>query len=117
MSFGGAIRKGDRMSPREEEVFAFLGAGLMNKQIAWELGIGEATVKALVSAVLRKTGAFSRSQVVLIFHKIPLAVELKKARAARIARTAPPLSLPPPAAGADAKPAAALITQTHLLRL
>ncbi len=90
------------MSPREEEVFRFLGAGLMNKEIAWELGIGEATVKALVSAVLRKVGATSRSQAALLAHNIPLAEELDKARAAaRIERTPSPLSLP--AAGARAR--------------
>ncbi len=81
------------MSPREEEVFAFLGAGLMNKQIAWELRIGEATVKALVSAVLRKIGATSRSQAALLAHDIPLAEELERARAAMVERTPPPLSL------------------------
>ena len=40
MSFGGEIKKGDRLSPREEEVFRFLGAGLFNKQIAWEQSRG-----------------------------------------------------------------------------
>jgi DNA-binding NarL/FixJ family response regulator len=89
MSFPGPIKKGDRMSPREDEVFRFLGAGLMNKQIAYELGIGEATVKALVSAVLRKVGATSRSQAALLAHKIPLADELDKARARRIERPTP----------------------------
>lgn len=102
MSFGGEIRKGDRLSPREEEVFRFLAAGLMNKQIAWELGIGEATVKALVSTVLRKTGATSRSQAALLAHGIAIEEELDKARAAaRIERTAPPLCLPAPAAGVE----------------
>jgi DNA-binding NarL/FixJ family response regulator len=87
LSFGGEIRKGDRMSPREEEVFRFLGAGLMNKQIAWELGIGEATVKALVSTVLRKTGTINRSQAALAAHGITLADEIDRARAARIERS------------------------------
>ena len=65
--------------------------GLLNKQIAYELGIGEATVKALVSAVLRKSGAINRSQVVLIVHGICLNSELEKDRAAaRIRKNATP---------------------------
>lgn len=103
LSFSGPIKKSDRMSPREEEVYRFLGSGLMNKQIAWELGIGEATVKALVSTVLRKTGATSRSQAALLAHGIPIEEELDKARAAaRIERTPTPLCLPAPAAGVEA---------------
>jgi DNA-binding CsgD family transcriptional regulator len=97
------------MSPREKEVYRFLACGLMNKQIAWELGIGEATVKALVSAVLRKAGASSRSQVALIAHGISLEAELDRARAARVDRLpeplalpAPPLRLPAPEAGVEA---------------
>jgi DNA-binding CsgD family transcriptional regulator len=111
MSFGGEIRKGDRLSPREDEVFRFLGAGLMNKQIAWELGIGEATVKALVSAVLRKTGTCTRSQLALVCHGISLEEELTKARAAMVERTAPPLCLPAPAAGVEAQTAGAKANQ------
>nr|WP_246781316.1 LuxR C-terminal-related transcriptional regulator [Rhodoblastus sphagnicola] len=78
----------------------------MNKQIAYELGIGEATVKALVSAVLRKTGATSRSQAALLAHGIPIEDELARARAAtRVERTAAPLRLglpSAPPAGAEA---------------
>jgi DNA-binding CsgD family transcriptional regulator len=102
MSFPGPTKKGDRMSPREEEVLRFLAAGLMNKQIAHELGIGEVTVKALVSVVLRKTGAASRSQAAIIAHGFSLSVELTKARAAMVERTPPPLCLPTPAAGVEA---------------
>ncbi len=102
MSFGGEIKKGDRMSPREEEVYRYLAAAIMNKQIAWELGVGEATVKALVSAVFRKTGTCTRSQVVLIAHGFSLADELARARAARINRHPAPLALPTPAAGVEA---------------
>ncbi|WP_294534627.1 helix-turn-helix transcriptional regulator [uncultured Rhodoblastus sp.] len=90
------------MSPREEEVFRFLGAGLMNKQIAYELGIGEATVKALVSTVLRKTGTCTRSQLALVCHGISLAEELTKARAAMIDRNPPPLCLPAQVVESDA---------------
>ena len=49
-----------------------LGAGLLNKQIAYELGVSEATIKAHVTAVLRKLGASNRTQAVLIAGRLAL---------------------------------------------
>jgi DNA-binding NarL/FixJ family response regulator len=42
-----------------------MGEGLLNKQIAHELGVSEATVKAHVSAVLAKLGVENRTKAVL----------------------------------------------------
>ena len=42
-----------------------MGEGLLNKQIAYELGVSEATVKAHVSAVLQKLGVENRTKAVL----------------------------------------------------
>jgi len=39
--------------------------GRLNKQIAHELGVGEATVKAHVTMILRKLGVISRTQAVI----------------------------------------------------
>jgi DNA-binding NarL/FixJ family response regulator len=39
--------------------------GLLNKQIAYELNVSEATIKAHMTAILRKLGAHSRTQAVL----------------------------------------------------
>lgn len=47
-----------------------LGEGLLNKQIAYELGVSEATVKAHVSAILQKLGADSRTQAVIMVNRI-----------------------------------------------
>ena len=44
--------------------------GLLNKQIAYELGVSEATVKAHVSAILQKLGVESRTQAVIVASKI-----------------------------------------------
>ncbi len=44
--------------------------GLLNKQIAFELGVSEATVKAHVSAVLQKLGVDSRTQAVILLSRI-----------------------------------------------
>ena len=47
-----------------------LSEGLLNKQIAYELGVSEATIKAHVSAILQKLGVESRTQAVIAAAKI-----------------------------------------------
>ena len=47
-----------------------LSQGLLNKQIAYELKVSEATVKAHVSAILQKLGVDSRTQAVIAVSKI-----------------------------------------------
>jgi DNA-binding NarL/FixJ family response regulator len=49
-----------------------LSEGLLNKQIAYELGVSEATVKAHVSAILQKLGVESRTQAVIAASRIEL---------------------------------------------
>ena len=53
-----------------------LSQGLLNKQIAYELSVSEATVKAHVSAILQKLGVESRTQAVILATKIEQAQEL-----------------------------------------
>lgn len=52
------------LTPREQEVMAFVTAGLMNKQIAGELGLSEITVKVHRGNVTRKMGARSLADLV-----------------------------------------------------
>ena len=47
-----------------------LSEGLLNKQIAYELSVSEATVKAHVSAILQKLGVESRTQAVIAAARI-----------------------------------------------
>jgi DNA-binding NarL/FixJ family response regulator len=47
-----------------------LSEGLLNKQIAHELSVSEATIKAHVSAVLQKLGVDNRTQAVIAAAKI-----------------------------------------------
>jgi len=47
-----------------------LKEGLLNKQIAYELNVSEATVKAHVSAILQKLDVNSRTQAVIVASKI-----------------------------------------------
>jgi DNA-binding NarL/FixJ family response regulator len=51
-------------------VLMMLSEGLLNKQIAYELGVSEATIKAHVSAILQKLGVESRTQAVIAAAKI-----------------------------------------------
>jgi DNA-binding NarL/FixJ family response regulator len=58
-----------KLTPREKEVFALMTKGLMNKQIASQLGVSHATVKNHVTSILRKLGAKVRTEAVAIAHK------------------------------------------------
>ena len=58
------------LTPQQARVLGMLGEGLLNKQIAYELGVSEATVKAHVSAVLQKLGVESRTQAVIKLSRI-----------------------------------------------
>ena len=49
----------DTLSPREQEIMALITAGLLNKQVAAELGVAEITVKVHRSNMMRKMGARS----------------------------------------------------------
>ena len=53
------------LTPRQRTVLSLLERGMSNKAIARELGIGEITVKAHVSAILRKLGVENRLQAII----------------------------------------------------
>ena len=53
------------LTPQQFKVLQMLGAGRLNKQIAYDLGVSEATIKAHVTAILRKLGVTNRTQAVL----------------------------------------------------
>ncbi|MBP1851469.1 response regulator transcription factor [Rhizobium halophytocola] len=53
------------LTPQQGRVLSMLGEGLLNKQIAYELGVSEATIKAHVSAILLKLNVDSRTQAVI----------------------------------------------------
>jgi len=58
------------LTPQQVRVLMMLGEGLLNKQIAFKLGVSEATIKAHVSAILQKLGVESRTQAVIAAAKI-----------------------------------------------
>jgi DNA-binding NarL/FixJ family response regulator len=58
------------LTPQQVRVLMMLSQGLLNKQIAYELSVSEATVKAHVSAILTKLGVESRTQAVILAARI-----------------------------------------------
>jgi FixJ family two-component response regulator len=54
----------ETLTPREREVFALVSSGLMNKQIAAELGLAEITVKIHRGHIMKKMGARSLADLV-----------------------------------------------------
>ena len=63
------------LTPQQLRVLTALADGLLNKQIAYDLGLAENTVKVHVSAVLRKLGINSRTQAALIARALDPSVE------------------------------------------
>ena len=73
-NFAAAIAS---LTPQQFRVLTMLTEGLLNKQIAYELNVSEATIKAHVTAILRKLGVHSRTQAVIAAQR--LGVEPPKA--------------------------------------
>jgi len=64
------VRRLASLTPQQVRVLMMLSEGLLNKQIAYELSVSEATVKAHVSAILQKLGVESRTQAVIAAARI-----------------------------------------------
>jgi len=64
------LRRLSSLTPQQVRVLMMLKDGLMNKQIAYELSISEATVKAHVSAILQKLDVDSRTQAVILAQRL-----------------------------------------------
>jgi DNA-binding NarL/FixJ family response regulator len=72
----GSVRQGtepgpseEPLTPRQVAVLALLSKGHSNKQIARELDIGDVTVKAHMTAILRKLGVATRAQAIVAFQR------------------------------------------------
>ena len=64
--------KGKTLTNRQSQVLELVAQGLSNKQIAYEMGVSEATVKLHINALLRSIGATNRTQAVIIAQKMGL---------------------------------------------
>lgn len=71
----GTLARLKQLTPQQLRVLNMLKQGLLNKQIAHELNVGETTVKAHVSEILRKLGVASRTQAVIEVSKVMLPEE------------------------------------------
>jgi DNA-binding NarL/FixJ family response regulator len=61
------------LTPKQFRVLRLLQNGLLNKQIAFDLSITEATVKAHISAIFRKFNVNTRTQAVLMLKYLNIA--------------------------------------------
>ena len=63
----------ENLSPREREVLAHVVSGQLNKQIAFDLGIRERTVKAHRASIMDKLGAESVAELVCLVQELEIA--------------------------------------------
>ncbi|GLS84444.1 response regulator transcription factor [Paraferrimonas haliotis] len=65
----------DRLSeltPQQHKVLHMFAEGLLNKQIAYDLGVSEATIKAHATAIFRKLGVRNRTQAVIELQRLEM---------------------------------------------
>lgn len=69
-SLAASVRE---LTPQQFRVLQMVGVGLLNKQIAHELSVSEATIKAHMTAIMRKLRVTNRTQAVLIAGRLGLS--------------------------------------------
>ena len=62
-----------QLTPQQFKVLMMISQGLLNKQIAFELSVSEATVKAHVTAIMNKLGVSNRTQAVLAANRLSVS--------------------------------------------
>ena len=62
-----------QLTPQQFKVLMMMSQGLLNKQIAYELSVSEATVKAHVTAIMSKLGVSNRTQAVLAANQLSVS--------------------------------------------
>ncbi len=58
------------LTPQQHKVLQMLSDGLLNKQIAYELSVSEATIKAHMTAIFRKLNVKNRTQAVITLQQL-----------------------------------------------
>lgn len=69
---GSGRSKGKTLTNRQAQVLDLVAQGMSNKQIAYEMGVSEATVKLHINALLRSIGVTNRTQAVVTAQKMGL---------------------------------------------
>ena len=67
------------LTPQQFRVLGMIAEGLLNKQIAYELSVSEATIKAHMTAIMRKLNVSNRTQVALLARRLALDPALEAA--------------------------------------
>jgi DNA-binding NarL/FixJ family response regulator len=80
------------LTRQQLRVLNMVRQGMLNKQIAHELGVGETTIKAHVSEIMRKLNVVSRTQAVIEVTKLDYGSILAKAASRETEKDAPPRS-------------------------
>jgi DNA-binding NarL/FixJ family response regulator len=62
-----------QLTPQQFKVLMLMSQGLLNKQIAFDLGVSEATIKAHVTAIMNKLGVSNRTQAVLAANQLSVS--------------------------------------------
>lgn len=60
------------LTPQQYKVLQMFAEGLLNKQIAYDLGVSEATIKAHATAIFRKLGVRNRTQAVIALSQLEM---------------------------------------------
>lgn len=60
----------EQLTPQQFKVLQCIANGLLNKQIAYQLGVQETTIKQHVSAILRKLNCINRTQAGILFKQM-----------------------------------------------
>ncbi|GGD45373.1 DNA-binding response regulator [Croceicoccus pelagius] len=68
------LEKLARLTPAQRRILTLVSEGKLNKQIAHEMDISEATVKAHMTAIFRRLGVVNRTQAVLIAKQLDAAL-------------------------------------------
>jgi FixJ family two-component response regulator len=77
---GSARQRLEKLTPREHEVMSYVISGMLNKQIAVELGIAEYTVKVHRGRVMHKLGIDSVPELVRLCEKAGVAPAKRKGK-------------------------------------
>jgi len=72
--------KYEKLTPRERQVFALVVSGLINKEVAWELGVCEKTIKVHRARVVEKMKARSLPDLVRMAGRLGIAADAAPAR-------------------------------------
>ncbi|WP_028115562.1 response regulator [Ferrimonas senticii] len=64
------------LTPQQYKVLQMFAEGLLNKQIAYDLDVSEATIKAHATAIFRKLGVRNRTQAVIALQELELAKKI-----------------------------------------